>query len=285
LAAESDSAESESAARDLASDDPLALDTEPQLELVPPSEDSAVDSAYGFEESEDGSEAAVTAQSLREELARKEEELITQQERLSAAEEAGETATEEPAEDVSPPAAKQEAAIPKVSTSQQKEEPWYSGKMLWLIGLLVLAAIVAGWFMSRRGGPDDTADMASDADDAQETLREIADEAKDVLKVLDSGESSIEDTAPADDVADEIDAEAADGEESPETPAKSSFPAADEEAELLDEDSADPEIQLDLARAYISMGDKEAARVILEEVIAHGSEDQQAEASKMKDFL
>jgi FimV-like protein len=33
------------------------------------------------------------------------------------------------------------------------------------------------------------------------------------------------------------------------------------------------------------MGDKEAARVILEEVIAHGSEDQQAEASKMKDFL
>jgi pilus assembly protein FimV len=89
----------------------------------------------------------------------------------------------------------------------------------------------------------------------------------------------------ADDVADEIDAEAAASEESQETPVKSSFPAADEEAELLDEDSADPEIQLDLARAYISMGDKEAARVILEEVIAHGSEDQQAEASKMKDFL
>ena len=324
LAAESDSAESESAATDLASDDPLALDTEPQLELVPPSEDSAVDSAYGFEESEDGSEAAVTAQSLREELARKEEELITQQqqnaylenrlselesqlaesregtlddenlssmeerlreERLAAAEEAGETASEEPAEEVSPPAAKQEAVIPKVSTSQQKKEPWYSGMMLWLIGLLVLAAIVAGWLMSRRGGSDDTADMASDADDAQETLREIADEAKDVLKVLDSGESSIEDTVAADDVADEIDAEAAASEESQETPVKSSFPAADEEAELLDEDSADPEIQLDLARAYISMGDKEAARVILEEVIAHGSEDQQAEASKMKDFL
>ncbi len=134
-------AESESAARDLASDDPLPMDTEPQLELVPPSEDSAVDSAYGFEESEDGAEAAVTAQSLREELARKEEELITQQqqnaylekrlselesqlaesregtlddenlasmeerlreERLAAAEEAGETASEEPAEDVSP---------------------------------------------------------------------------------------------------------------------------------------------------------------------------------------
>ena len=54
---------------------------------------------------------------------------------------------------------------------------------------------------------------------------------------------------------------------------------------MLDEDSADPEIQLDLARAYISMGDREAARVILEEVITHGNEEQKAEASKMKDFL
>ena len=54
-----------------------------------------------------------------------------------------------------------------------------------------------------------------------------------------------------------------------------------EEAELLDEDSADPEVRLDLARAYISMGDREAARVILDEVVEHGSEEQQAEARKM----
>jgi FimV-like protein len=33
------------------------------------------------------------------------------------------------------------------------------------------------------------------------------------------------------------------------------------------------------------MGDREAARVILEEVIANGSEEQQAEANKMKDML
>ena len=65
----------------------------------------------------------------------------------------------------------------------------------------------------------------------------------------------------------------------------SGLTAATEEAEVVDEESADPEIQLDLARAYISMGDKEAARVILEEVIANGTEDQQAEAQKMKDFL
>jgi pilus assembly protein FimV len=58
-----------------------------------------------------------------------------------------------------------------------------------------------------------------------------------------------------------------------------------EDAELLDEDSSDPEIQLDLARAYISMGDKEAARVILQEVVNNGSEAQQAEARKMLGFL
>ena len=54
---------------------------------------------------------------------------------------------------------------------------------------------------------------------------------------------------------------------------------------MLDEDSSDPEIQLDLARAYISMGDKEAARVILQEVLANGTEEQQAEAQKMLDLL
>jgi pilus assembly protein FimV len=68
-------------------------------------------------------------------------------------------------------------------------------------------------------------------------------------------------------------------------PASKDLSGTDEEAHLLDEESADPEIQLDLARAYISMGDREAARVILEEVIANGSEEQQAEANKMKDML
>ena len=68
-------------------------------------------------------------------------------------------------------------------------------------------------------------------------------------------------------------------------PARDKPADEDEDARVLDEESADPEIQLDLARAYISMGDKEAARVILEEVLSHGSEEQQAEANKMKDML
>ena len=58
-----------------------------------------------------------------------------------------------------------------------------------------------------------------------------------------------------------------------------------DDAEVLDEESSDPEIQLDLARAYISMGDKEAARVILEEVKINGNEFQREEAIKMLDLL
>ena len=68
-------------------------------------------------------------------------------------------------------------------------------------------------------------------------------------------------------------------------PAIETFGSSDDEASFLDTESSDPEIQLDLARAYISMGDKEAARVILEEVAANGSKEQQAEARKMLDLM
>ena len=75
------------------------------------------------------------------------------------------------------------------------------------------------------------------------------------------------------------------GEEEEAAPARAPVDDADEDAEVLDEESSDPEIQLDLARAYISMGDKEAARVILEEVISNGTEEQQAEAQTMMKHL
>jgi pilus assembly protein FimV len=70
-----------------------------------------------------------------------------------------------------------------------------------------------------------------------------------------------------------------------ETKAPARFGGSVDDAELLDEESSDPEIQLDLARAYISMGDREAARVILDEVVNNGTEAQQAEARKMLAFL
>ena len=55
-----------------------------------------------------------------------------------------------------------------------------------------------------------------------------------------------------------------------------------------DEDDSeldDPEIKLDLARAYLSLGDKEASRSMLEEVLKSGNETQREEARQMMEEL
>lgn len=61
-----------------------------------------------------------------------------------------------------------------------------------------------------------------------------------------------------------------------------------EESELGDEDDFDflagtdeAATKLDLARAYIEMGDADGARDILEEVALEGNEDQKAEAQDL----
>lgn len=76
-----------------------------------------------------------------------------------------------------------------------------------------------------------------------------------------------------------------------ETPA----PVSDPEVEVItpepveeyqqDDAATDPEVRLDLARAYLSMGDKEAARSMLEEVMKNGNDEQRAEAQQMADEL
>ena len=113
-------------------------------------------------------------------------------------------------------------------------------------------------------------------------MREIKDEAEEVLRVLkDSGEPDVK--SPVNDEAGRPDSRSATPDRAPRDakPAKT----GDAVVEVLDEESSDPEIQLDLARAYISMGDKEAARVILEEVGNNGNEEQRKEAKKMLNLL
>lgn len=61
------------------------------------------------------------------------------------------------------------------------------------------------------------------------------------------------------------------------------FPGSGEEAVELDFD--DPETLLDLARAYVSMGDGEAARGMLERVVVAGNDQQAEEARRMLDEL
>ena len=94
--------------------------------------------------------------------------------------------------------------------------------------------------------------MASDLGGATDPLREIKDEAEDLLRVLDSESTDEVAEEVTEDVLAEEEAETPATDESEDTqtmPASKDVSGADEEAQLLDEESADPEIQLDLARA------------------------------------
>jgi pilus assembly protein FimV len=141
---------------------------------------------------------------------------------------------------------------------------------VWVIGLLVLGAAVAGWFLSRRTPEAVTVPLASPR--AVGSVRDIKKEAESILKVLEPGPGK-----PSTDGA--VEKSQAGGQA--QAPLPSTRPGHVEDASVLDEDSADPEVRLDLARAYIAMGDKEAARVILAEVIDHGDARQQNEAKEM----
>jgi pilus assembly protein FimV len=295
------------------------VDETAQLEIVPPSAESAADSAYGAEDSAEGSSASTAVVSLQEELARKEEALITEQQtneylqqRIRELE--SQTASPDNAaieiEDqeladmesrlrdqrqAKEQAATASAPVPVVQTSSSgAEQAWYSRWTTWLIAALVLVAAAVGWIRSRRG--EEVLDLSIAAGSGKDdTVRGIKDDAEEILKVLEPADRSGATASSKDkgtngsEPGSDIDKSAADpdGSDAAEQPIKpaSQFSAArridHEEAHVLDEDSADPEVRLDLARAYISMGDREAARAILGEVIEHGDEAQQAEAKAM----
>ena len=262
------------------------------LELIPPAEESELDSGYGFEESEQPAEAGADVQVLRENLARTEEELITQQqqnsyleERIRELEAELESVGEGQVEDADLANMEERLRQERQAAARQQESigPWYSRLSIWLVGLLVLVAGLAGWLLSRRGR---SAQAGADSD---ASLRGLKSEAEDVLRVL--GEDAKSQPAAASAAVAKADTspepvDAGEGEEVGGTVATAAkTKRGEDEAELLDEASSDPEIQLDLARAYISMGDKEAARVILKEVVSNGTGEQQAEANKMLESL
>jgi pilus assembly protein FimV len=268
-----------------------------RLELVPPSERLADDNGSTQDQSRDEANAAPGSDEdvavLREELARTEEELFNQQQQNEylqdrireleeqagaddslAVDDAGLAGMEDRlrderlAEETETPAPEPEKAVPSVTTRGQavQEKPWYASMTLWIIVLVVLAAAAAGWLLSRRGSEETHVTDLGARDEPVPAPVEEAEKTA-VMDVDDAGEGEAVDDAAV-------------VSEEPTVVVKH-----DEDAEVLDEDSADPEIKLDLARAYIAMGDKEAARSILEEVIAHGSEEQQADAQAMMDKL
>jgi pilus assembly protein FimV len=152
--------------------------------------------------------------------------------------------------------------------------PWYKRWIAWVIGLLVLMAIGFGWYRSRRG---EVALEEAFAEPDGGAVRGIKDEAEEILKVLEPADQP----SHADQDEGPTEEEEAGDSAKPAPRLGQSRHFDHEEAQVLDEESADPEVRLDLARAYISMGDREAARAILGEVIEHGDEAQKAEAEKM----
>ncbi len=285
-----------------------------QLEIVPPSEDSSADSAYGAQDSVENSSASTSVAALQEELARKEEALITEQQtneylqqrikeleslqgisdttdiQVQDEELAGMEArlrdqrlnADAEGDSVTQPAAPA-STIPKVvSPPGSAEKPWYSRWTTWVIGLLVLIAAGFGWYRSRNGAEEFELAAAAAND---KTVRGIKDDAEEILKVLKPNAEPDVDESMASKAGDnDATSNTDEGTESAQKPASqyNQIRHLDhEEAHVLDEDSADPEVRLDLARAYISMGDREAARAILGEVIEHGDEAQQAEAKSM----
>ena len=286
--------------------DNQAGDAKDQLELVPPAKTADEDSTYGVEESVTKAGASTAVETLREELARKEEELIAQQqenqdlqERLKEMEATVATGkqgtvanqdlaqmeekmredrlskggfespeTEKPAAEKPEATSAAKAQAAKIDETQ-KQKSWFSGITAWLIGLLVVGAVAAGWVLSRRA--KETTDVTDPAAGKDRTVKGIKDEAEKILKVLEP------DSPPGAAQAEPVRTAAAQVEAPPRAPTA----RKQDEAEFLDEDSADPEVRLDLARAYIAMGDREAARAILAEVIEHGSDQQKAESQAM----
>jgi pilus assembly protein FimV len=281
------------------------VDDSPKLEIVPPSAESAADSAYGDEDSPEGSAASTSLVDLQEELARKEEALITEQQtneylqqrirelESQVADPSGPDLVvedEQLAEMESRLQENRQEAAPVQAIPPEPETPWYKRGITWLIVALVMLVSAGGWFFSRRNNA--TLDLQSAGEDAS-TVRGIKDEAEEILKVLKpAGAGSVE---GKDDSTEGDPAEpAATKPQEPQEAIEDNVVTAKfnqarhldhEEAYVLDEDSADPEVRLDLARAYISMGDREAARAILGEVIEHGDDGQKAEAQSMLDAM
>lgn len=244
-----------------------------------------------------------------DELANLEDRL--QRERLQAEEAAGEESGESSAPDTARP------DVPSVTTTGgEGDRPWYSGPMIWIIMIVIVVAAIAGWIFNRRRG--DEYDLEAGATSG---VSELTGEAEEILRTLDSDragppedseESGVVEVRVPEAGEDAEDARDLSGEDEPEDADVESEHRADEDeaeddgkadhsiaplararrseadeddAKVLDESSSDPEIKLDLARAYISMGDKEAARVILEEVLNTGNDQQRSEARTMMDEL
>jgi len=206
-----------------------------------------------------------------------------------------------------------QAEPPIAITPGGAKQAWYAGKTPLIGGFaLILIALIVWVLRNRSTGLLDTQRATE--------VQAIADDAQDILRALDSdldeGETIVQarsEPKPEPELKSEPELESELSSEPEELPPgqdleenegptvvllKPAFgPAPDIESEPdLDTDfdgedeeeeedqgqqDDDPEIKLDLARAYLSLGDKEASKSMLDDVMKSGNEAQKAEARQM----
>lgn len=264
---------------------------EGRLELVPPSEGSG--QSVGGNGS-DAATGAISSEELSETLARTEEELANAQQeneylaqriRELEAQLAENRGTVENRDLAEMESSLREDRLsgdeePEVRVRPPAEQPWYEGKIAWLIGALVLLVAFTTWLLRRLAAQK----AAEVPESGSATVVKLRTEAEDILETLDKDGKG--DKTPEVDVSDEV-TESKPGSEAPNDGGRPNKPVAGpaEDSEVIELDSSDPETRLDLARAYISMNDPEAARQMLEEVLETGDEEQVREARDMMQEL
>ena len=144
---------------------------------------------------------------------------------------------------------------------------------------------------------EDVIDELADLDEVEDT--EISEEESFVSSLLndveqdDVDESAVFDQDPNEALANSIEETLAEAQEEVEAPSFGVEEAIEDEVESDDEeefdffDASGDEVatKLDLARAYMDMGDDEGARVIFEDVAKTGNEQQVAEAKSMMERM
>jgi pilus assembly protein FimV len=297
--------EGETAAADAEAEFPAEEEITGHLELVPPGEGDLDAINNSGEMTADAGQEDVGQSSARteEELVNAQQENAYLNERIRELEQQVQEAKAAVVVADQDMAAMQAQMRENRQTGADSEaEAWYSGKTLWLGGLAILVVLfLIG--LARRGRGDHSVSVLGDGDNAgADTVQAIREEAEELLDTLDTAEDTeheeetviqVADSAPSAQTDDRFEGETAvmaeplsedDRSDAGEDEATviTSTPSPSPEQDDIDEtDSNDPEIKLDLARAYLSMGDREASRVMLEEVLAVGSEEQQAEARAM----
>ncbi len=204
---------------------------------------------------------------------------------------------------------------PLAITPGGEKQAWYAGKTPLILGIAIVLIALITWALRRRSsepllvqGDAEAEDISGDAQDSQRTLDSENIDAATVVQRMPEPEPELEIEAepviepePVFEPGLEEPGQLADLEEDEgqtvvfhqdgmddESEAEPEIDFGEPEDEPEDEPvqgENDPEIKLDLARAYLSLGDKEASKSMLDEVLKSGNETQKAEARQMLDEL